>query len=73
MPYVHGTHLAILARWVSHSGVSTMKNNMRQRPVADEPVGIVISGGSRDEVLPRVWAYIWGPVPDEDENSSKAA
>ncbi len=50
-----------------------MKNNLRQRPVADEPVGIVISGGMRDEVLPRVWAYIWGPVPSEDENSSKAA
>ena len=44
-----------------------MKNNLRQRPVADEPIGIVISGGMRDEVLPRVWAYIWGPVPAEDE------
>lgn len=25
----------------------------------DEPVGIVISRGSRDEAVPRVIAYIW--------------
>jgi hypothetical protein len=48
-------------------------NDMRQRPTADEPVGIIISRGSRDEVLPRVSAYIWGPVPTEDENSSTKA
>jgi hypothetical protein len=45
----------------------------RQHPAADEPVGIIISRGARDEIQPRVRAYIWGPVPTEDENSSKAA
>jgi len=29
-----------------------------------EPVGIVISRGSRDEPTPAVFAYIWGPAPE---------
>jgi hypothetical protein len=33
-----------------------------------EPVGIVISRGSRDEPTPAFFAYIWGPAPEaEDE------
>ena len=32
--------------------------------VDDEPVGIVISGGSLPEPAPRLWAYVWG---QEDE------
>ncbi|MEX2182141.1 MAG: hypothetical protein WD771_08875 [Gemmatimonadaceae bacterium] len=38
--------------------------------LADEPVGIVISRGSRDEAIPRFSAYVWGPVPDEPEAHS---
>lgn len=30
-----------------------------------EPVGIVISNGSREEVAPRFAAFVWGPAPDE--------
>ena len=30
-----------------------------------EPIGIVISSGSRTEPTPRVAEYVWGPVPDE--------
>ncbi|MEK0430388.1 MAG: hypothetical protein RL139_192 [Gemmatimonadota bacterium] len=33
----------------------------------DEPVGIIISAGSREEPAPRFSAYVWGPVPDEPE------
>jgi len=29
-----------------------------------EPVGIVISGGNRDEPTPAVFAYIWGQAPE---------
>lgn len=36
----------------------------------DEPIGIVISSGSRAEPTPRVAEYVWGPVPDEPESSS---
>lgn len=32
-----------------------------------EPVGIVISRGSRDEAVSRVREYVWGPVPDEPQ------
>lgn len=35
--------------------------------LTEEPVGIIISRGSRDEATPRFWAYVWGPVPDETE------
>jgi hypothetical protein len=46
---------------------------MRQPEVADEPVGIVISRGTREDVSPRVLAYIWGQVPADDEPASQAA
>ena len=45
----------------------------RQEIRVDEPVGIVISRGTREEISPRVLAYIWGPVPVEDESTSRAA
>lgn len=38
-----------------------------QIDLEQEPVGIVISRGSRDEATPRFSAYVWGPVPDEPE------
>ena len=33
---------------------------------APEPIGIVISRGSRTEDAPRFAAYVWGPVPGAD-------
>ena len=36
-----------------------------------EPVGIVISRGSREEPTPAFFAYIWGPAPDADEKSAR--
>jgi hypothetical protein len=53
-------------------GVHLM-NDKRQRIAVDEPVGIIISRGDRDDVSPRVSAYIWGPVPTDDDQESKAA
>ena len=38
----------------------------RQGVMDEEPIGIVISRGSRAETPPRVWAYVWGPAPDGD-------
>ena len=43
-----------------------------KKPVTGEPIGIVISEGTRDEVPPRFLAYIWGPAP-EDLTEPKAA
>jgi len=28
-----------------------------------EPLGIIISRGSREEPAPAAWAYVWGPAP----------
>ena len=33
---------------------------------SNEPVGIVISRGSRQEPTPAVFAYVWGPAPELD-------
>ena len=30
-----------------------------------EPIGIVISDGGRGDPLPRLSAFVWGPVPDD--------
>jgi hypothetical protein len=29
-----------------------------------EPIGIVISGGTRHEHVPTVFAYVWAPAPE---------
>jgi hypothetical protein len=42
-------------------------------PTSDEPVGIVISRGSRAEPTPVFVSYVWGPVPEPADNASKAA
>jgi hypothetical protein len=30
----------------------------------EEPIGIVISRGSRDEAPPRFWAYVYAQAPE---------
>ena len=32
-----------------------------------EPIGIVIADGGRGDSLPRFSAFVWGPVPEENE------
>ena len=44
-----------------------MDRIISQVALEDEPMGIVISGGSRVEATPRFSAYVWGPVPEEPE------
>ena len=39
----------------------------------EQPIGIIISRGSREEAAPRFSAYVWGPVPDEPEVSKGGA
>jgi hypothetical protein len=38
-----------------------------------EPVGIVISRGSRAEQTPRLIAYVWGPAPEVESNGEMVA
>lgn len=40
---------------------------LEQVQVDDEPIGIIISRGSREEAPSRFTAYVWGPVPGELE------
>ena len=44
-----------------------------QVELEQEPVGIVISRGSRDEATPRFSAYVWGPIPEEPDASQTEA
>ena len=45
-----------------------------RRDAETEPVGIVISRGSRSEPAPKFLAYVWGPAPEAAaEEKSKAA
>jgi hypothetical protein len=45
-----------------------MKANSAHAPKIDEePLGIIISRGSRQEPPPMVFAYVWGPAPESDE------
>ena len=34
-----------------------------------EPIGIVIADGSRGDAVPQFAAFVWGPVPEDDETS----
>ena len=36
----------------------------RKTPAKSEPIGIVISRGTRDEIAPLFLAYVWGPAPE---------
>lgn len=39
-----------------------------------EPIGIVISRGAQPEHQPTVFAYVWGPAPEpNDQPESKVA
>ena len=50
-----------------------MAKTKRQRAV-EEPRGIVISRGSREEPPPAFSVYVWGPAPEpEPTKDSKAA
>ena len=48
---------------------------IRQRVDVQEPLGIIISDGTRGEIAPKFLAYVWGPAPEADTQStdSKAA
>jgi hypothetical protein len=42
----------------------------RQAEIEQEPMGIVISRGSRGEQTPRFTAYVWGPAPEAEKDAS---
>jgi hypothetical protein len=38
----------------------------RKPELDQEPMGIVISRGSRVQTAPRFTAYVWGPAPENE-------
>lgn len=51
------------------------RNDGNRKIEADssEPIGIVISSGTPDVAAPRFAAYVWGPVPEEEEQEAMVA
>ncbi len=45
----------------------------RPEVIEEEPVGIVISRGSRAEQTPRLVAYVWGPAPELESSADMVA
>jgi hypothetical protein len=74
-----GTDAALRA----HEGhiIQSWNTEMRKNAMAreqdkakdEEPVGIVISRGSREEAEPRFVAYVWGPAPSKVDGATRAA
>jgi hypothetical protein len=52
--------------------VTIMTKNQEAKR-SDEPLGIIISRGSRDEPTPIFSTYVWGPAPEPTDGASKAA
>ena len=51
----------------SHASIN-MKG--KQKPTAEqEPMGIVISRGPRNEKAPTFYAYMWAPDPEGDDKA----
>ena len=50
-----------------------MKKKAIEQSTPAEPLGIVISQGSRTEETPRFLAYVWGPAPEADADFSTRA
>jgi len=48
-----------------------MRLNRKNQGTEDrEPMGIVIADGGAPETTTRFFAYVWGPGPDDDEDTS---
>ncbi len=41
----------------------------KRKRVVEEPLGIVISRGSREETPPTFSVYVWGPAPEPEPSS----
>ena len=50
-----------------------MMKKQVESSTAMEPLGIVISQGSRVEQAPRFWAYVWGPAPEAEADAAPRA
>lgn len=49
-----------------------MRLNRKIEEQQSEPIGIVIADGGRGDTAPRLAAFVWGPVPEDLEESELA-
>jgi len=45
----------------------------RKETSSSEPLGIIISRGDKTEPIPVFSAYIWGPVPETEQEAANRA
>ena len=68
--------MSAAACWQTPHSRNAVMDQIRQSEIIEqEPLGIIISRGPRAEETPRLWAYIWGPVPaaEPEEHPKPAA
>ncbi|MGI8545867.1 MAG: hypothetical protein ACR2M1_00810 [Gemmatimonadaceae bacterium] len=51
----------------------TKETSKTARMPVEEPRGIIISRGSREEPTPIFSTYVWGPAPESADDKSRAA
>jgi hypothetical protein len=60
--------------WKAEQAMQKRTNKTNEKIVETaEPIGIVISRGTRNEDAPRFAAYVWGPVPDAETSDDLVA
>jgi hypothetical protein len=64
-------HLIEVAAHRALQGEIMAKN--RRTEIEQEPVGIIISRGSRAEQTPKFIEYVWGPAPEGEPSPDMVA
>jgi len=59
---------ALPGRITASQRILYMKATTTPVTANDEPIGIVISRGSRAEHVPAFFAYVWGPAPETPDD-----
>ena len=71
-----GTSGAFNTHRATGGGPTQSENRMkkdRKETGSSEPLGIIISRGDKTEPTPVFSAYIWGPVPEDVQDSATRA
>jgi hypothetical protein len=66
----YGTMGALL---MGNSGTKNLNMKKKKVDLPEVPVGIVVSVGKESSQAPRFSAYIWGPAPEIQKDTIKAA
>ena len=67
------SHVLLLDVTPTRRSREVLMTKVRSAEKEEEPMGIVISSGSRAEKAPRLVAYVWGPAPEVAPNGEMVA